>query len=189
MQVQVISDRVIYHHQCQKPFVSKQNILYIRTTIAIICLDFLCCSNGRHISWWHGAAALYSYSADSLVRFSILLKDTSARQIHADSLVWAIVLYLNGSAPFSRGHLTYCCACMHSLILPTEFIFCQALRRAEVFPSMQMVEIRDTQSAHRGIKSLTLIPVGSLETPVFMTYSTVLSFDCGRKVELPIKPT
>ncbi len=69
-----------------KNFCFHINIPYIRTRGDISCSYFICCSYEKHISWWHCAAS-FSYSAVSLVRFSILLKDTSARQIHADSWV------------------------------------------------------------------------------------------------------
>lgn len=78
---------------------------------------------------------------------------------------------------FSLGHLTYCHAFMHSLILPIGFIFVRLSGGLEPIPACRVhkVEIL-SQGEHRGIKSLTLVPVGCSESPVLMTYCTVYFF-------------
>lgn len=115
--------------------------------------------------WWETyfwVLLLLFFPRSQSGRSNTLLKDTSARQIHADTQVWFIVLYLKGSEDIWHT----CQARMRSLthsLFPAGFRFflvfflVRALRRAGEYPSMPRVERRVTlsQGEHRGILKIT----------------------------------
>lgn len=90
-------------------------------------------------------------------RSNTLLKDTSARQIHADTQVWFIVLYLKGSEDIWHTCQARMRSLTHSSQLAFVFFLVRALRRAGEYPSMPRVERRVTlsQGEHRGILKIT----------------------------------
>lgn len=115
--------------------------------------------------WWETyfwVLLLLFFPRSQSGRSNTLLKDTSARQIHADTQVWFIVLYLKGSEDIWHTCQARMRSLTHSLFpagfrFSFSFFLVRALRRAGEYPSMPRVERRVTlsQGEHRGILKIT----------------------------------